>query len=196
MMPAVDATISMRSALARHYSTHGLPVDGGASDPWFRVRIGPTAIRLPNPPARRRAVFFHDVNHVLTGYDTTLTRGELSISAFEIGCGCGRYAIGWFINLYLMALGAFIRPGELLRAFVRGQRSGSIYRLEATREVINATSVAELRTRLAIDDSTVAPTWRERAAFVAWTLAAIAMMLSVTALPFALLLGTVALFVR
>ena len=80
---------TIQEALLRHYAAHGLPMDGGESRASFRVRLGRISIWLPNPPARRRAVFFHDVNHLLTGYDTTFSKGEMDIAAFEIGTGCG-----------------------------------------------------------------------------------------------------------
>jgi len=38
-----DATL-IRDALAHHYVAHGLPLDGGASNPWFNVRIGPLTL--------------------------------------------------------------------------------------------------------------------------------------------------------
>jgi len=88
-----DATL-IRDALAHHYVAHGLPLDGGASNPWFNMRIGPLTLRLPNPPARRRAVVMHDINHLVTGYNTTFSEGEMAIAAFEVGAGCGRLAPG------------------------------------------------------------------------------------------------------
>lgn len=192
-----ETPLTVSSALTEHYLAHGLPMDGGAQDPWFRVRVGAASLKLPNPPSRRRAVFFHDVNHLLTGYDTTLTRGELSIAAFEVGCGCGPYAIAWFINLYLMALGVFIRPRALLRAFVRGRRSGSIYRLPDARADLLMSTVATLRTRLdiGVPSGDSPATSREIAMFILWTLFAIGMTVVVTALPFAVMWGVIALAV-
>jgi len=199
-VPRLDAdatrdSLTVSSALTEHYRAHGLPMDGGAQDPWFRVRVGAATLKLPNPPSRRRAVFFHDVNHVLTGYDTTLTRGELSISAFEVGCGCGPYAIAWFINLYLMALGVFIRPRAVLRAFVHGRRSGSIYRLADARADLQMSTVAALRARLdiAVTSADGPATSRDIAVFTLWTMIAIAMTVVVTALPFAVVWGVIAL---
>src|SRR2546423_4895268 len=121
-----DTTL-IRDALVQHYVAHGLPLDGGASNAWFNVRIGPISVRLPNPPARRRAVVMHDINHLVTGYNTTFSEGEMSIAAFEVGAGCGHLAIVWFINLSLLALALVVRPRAAFAGFVRGRRSASVY---------------------------------------------------------------------
>jgi len=116
----------LRVALAQHYNAHGLPPNGGAHDPWFRVRLGPVSLRLPNPPARRRALLSLDVNHIATGYNTTFSQGEVAIAAFEVGAECGRFAIVWLINLWVLALGLFCAPRAVFTAYVRGRRSFSV----------------------------------------------------------------------
>lgn len=137
-------------ALKEYYTAHGLPSDGGASDAFFRVKLGPMTIPIPNPPARRRAVFFHDVNHLLTGYNTVFSEGEVEIAGFEIGAGCGPFWIAWAINAPMFAIGLLINPTPTWRAFRRGQRSGSIYELRDSREALAARSVGELRKTLRI----------------------------------------------
>ncbi len=99
MTPGTLDSTTVTEALARHYAEHGLPPDGGESERWFRIRIGPLVLPLPNPPARRRAVFYHDVNHVLTGYNTVFSDGEMVIAGYELGSGCGPFGIAWLINL-------------------------------------------------------------------------------------------------
>lgn len=170
-------SISVREALARHYAAHGLPLDGGESERWFHVTIGPLTLRLPNPPARRRAVFFHDVNHVLTGYDTTFGRGEMAIAAFEIGTGCGPYAAAWLLNLGVLAFGLVARPRAVYDAFVRGRHTRSLYRLPADRSALGQTTVAELRSTLGIASGPVTPDWRDRAAFGMWSIVAAGILL-------------------
>lgn len=145
MMPLLS------EALLAHYAAHNLPSDGGQSAAWFRVRIGHISIWLPNPPARRRAVFFHDANHVLTGYDTAFSKGEMDISAFEIGSGCGPFLAAWFLNAVMMTFGLIVRPRSVYRAFMRGRRAHSLYRLESSREALLVRSVAELKETLGID---------------------------------------------
>jgi hypothetical protein len=137
-------------ALREYYTSHDLPADGGATDNWFHVKLGPVTVPLPNPPARRRAVFFHDVNHLLTGYNTVFSEGEVEIAGFEIGAGCGPYWIAWAINAPMFAIGLVINPIATWRAFQRGRRSGSIYELRDSRQTLTARTVGDLRKVLRI----------------------------------------------
>jgi hypothetical protein len=137
-------------ALKEYYTSHGLPPDGGASASFFHVKLGPITIPVPNPPARRRAVFFHDVNHLLTGYNTVFSEGEVEIAGFEIGAGCGPYWIAWAINAPMFVIGLAINPGPTWCAFQRGRRSGSIYETADSRETLSALTVGELRNSLPI----------------------------------------------
>ena len=121
---------SVSEALARHYREHGLPADGGARDDWFKVRIGPVVLPLPNPPARKKAVLFHDVNHLLTGYNTVFSDGEMVIAGYELGTGCGRYLVAWLINLWMLAFGLVACPRRMFRAFLRGRAAESVYHWE------------------------------------------------------------------
>jgi hypothetical protein len=171
-------------ALTHHYVAHGLPPDGGESDPWFRVKIGPIALRLPNPPARRRAVFFHDVNHVVTGYNTFFSDGEMAIAAFEVGSGCGPFAIVWYINLSMFGLGLIVTPQRVFRAFLRGRHAASIYHRSDSKEALSALTVDELRSQLRLERPDPAAGLSDWLAFTTWGLAALAVM----AAPFVALL--------
>lgn len=170
-------------ALERHYVSHGLPRDGGENEPWFRVHIGAVVLRLPNPPARRRAVFFHDVNHVLTGYNTAFSDGEMAIAAFEVGSGCGPFAMAWYINLTMFGFGLFVCPRTVLRAFIRGSGAASIYHCKDERRALLAASVAELRERLHLDRTPERIRLGASLRFSGWAAAALITMLA----PFAIL---------
>jgi hypothetical protein len=179
--------MTVGDALARHYAEHGLPADGGESDPWFRVRIGPLTIRLPNPPSRRRAVFFHDVNHILTGYNTVFSDGEMVIAGFEVGAGCGRFGIAWFINLVMMAFGLVLRPRAIFHAFVRGRRCSSIYHRHEDRAELRTRTVADLRKALAMEGAVSSANTRDRIAFLVWSVIAWVVTLGATAAAIALI---------
>jgi hypothetical protein len=170
--------VLVADALREFYSAHGLPADGGVSQSSFSVRVGPLPLTLPNPPARKRAVFFHDVNHLLTGYNAKGLDGEVVIAGFEVGAGCGRYWIAWIINLGAFAVALVMRPRELFAAFVRGRRSHSIYRRSESREVLRTTTVGALRRMLNIDVAPPIATEGDRVAFAGWALVAVLFALS------------------
>jgi hypothetical protein len=182
---------TLGDALERHYVSHGLPRDGGENEPWFRVHIGAIVLRLPNPPARRRAVFFHDVNHVLTGYNTVFSDGEMAIAAFEVGSGCGPFAMAWYINLTMFGLGLFVCPRTVRHAFIRGSGAASMYHCKDERRALVAASVAELRERLHLDRSPGGTRLRASLRFCAWALAAVVTMVAPFAVVAALLKGLV-----
>jgi hypothetical protein len=175
-------------ALARHYAAHGLPADGGESESWFRVRIGPLTIRLPNPPARKRAVFFHDTNHVLTGYNTLFSDGEMVIAGYELGSGCGRYWIAWLINLGMFALGLVACPRPMFDAFVRGRRSASIYRRSEDRATLSAMTVRDLKTLARLDRPGDAATAGDRLRFTGFAIAGL--------VPWVVALGAIGVAIR
>jgi hypothetical protein len=117
---------------------------------------------FPNTPGRLRAVRIHDLNHVLTGYDTNTT-GEFEISAWEIGSGCKDFYAAWQINLGGLAGGLLIAPKRTYRAFMRGRRSAPLY--GRSYEELLATKVGETRAKhIAGEDETSA----RGAADVAW----------------------------
>lgn len=82
-----DEGLTMREARAIYFEVNGFGADGGYGDAWVDFKLGPLPVPFPNTRARVRAVRYHDLHHVLTGYDTN-TIGEFEISAWELGAGC------------------------------------------------------------------------------------------------------------
>ena len=118
-------------------------------------------------------MFFHDANHVLTGYNTILTDGEMAIAGFEIGSGCGPYVIAWLINLGAFAGGLVAGPRRMFRAFVRGRRTSSIYRRPESRDAIGNLTVTQLRSSLGLDRFDAVPTLDDRLRFAGWAVVAL-----------------------
>jgi hypothetical protein len=184
--------VIVADALAEHYLAHGLPPDGGASDSTFRIRFGSASLRLPNPPGRRRAVLFHDVNHIVTGYNTAFSDGEMRIAGFEVGAGCGPFWIVWYINLSMFALGLLACPRGVFDAFVRGRRSASIYHRRDDQSTILSMSVAEVASVLRLEREPSASGTSDRFHFAAWAAAAVAVLVA----PAIILIAVLVLVVR
>lgn len=117
---------TLRTALAGYFADNGFGADGGYDDAWVDFSLGPLPFPFPNTEGRKRAVRFHDLHHLITGYPTD-TVGELTISAWEIGAGCGDFYAAWVINLSGLGLGALVAPSRVFRAFVRGRASRTFY---------------------------------------------------------------------
>jgi len=140
-----DPTVlPMRSARDLYFEANGFGPSGGYDDAWVDFKLGPIPFPFPNTPQRVEAVKFHDLHHVLTGYDTDLV-GEFEISAWEIAAGCKGYTAAWILNLGGMGGGIVRAPGRVFAAFVRGRRSSTTYGEEF--EPMLEASVAEMRAR-------------------------------------------------
>lgn len=146
-----DPALTMREARAQYFAANQFGPDGGYSDPWVNFKLGPVPLPFPNSASRVRALRFHDMHHILTGYDTTFI-GELEIGAWELAAGCHNEPFAWFINL--SAMGAFLAsPRRIFRAFVRGLRSQSLYGQDA--ESLLSMQVRDVRTKLSVPSGEV-----------------------------------------
>ena len=134
--------LTMAAARTRYFENNGFGPDGGYGAAWVDFKLGPIPFPFPNTPQRIDAVKFHDLHHVLTGYDTDFA-GELEISAWEIAAGCKCYAAAWVVNLGGIAAGLVTSPGRVFAAFLRGRHSSTVYG-EAFEPLLERT-VGELR---------------------------------------------------
>ena len=71
-MPHYDAALTLREARGRYFAANGLG-EGGYDDKWVRLAVGPLRFAFPNTAGRVRAVRYHDLHHVVTGYATDWT---------------------------------------------------------------------------------------------------------------------------
>jgi len=139
--------VTLREALERHLAKHGFPPDGGLSEKWAVVRVGPIPVCVPNVSARRRAVPFHDLNHVVSGYGHDDV-GEAEVGAWELASGCKTYLAAWILNWSALLLG-WRSPRKVFAAFVRGRRSENLY--GADLDVVLGRSVQSLCSDLGLD---------------------------------------------
>jgi hypothetical protein len=148
MVPNYDPASTLLSARDHYFAANGFPPDGGYDDDFVDFKLGPIPFPFPNTRGRKRAVPYHDLHHVVTGYDTNF-RGELEIAAWELGAGCRDFLAAWFLNLGGTAMGALIAPRRTFRAFVRGRRTRSLYR-DPLPSLLRR-SVGEVRRDLGLD---------------------------------------------
>ena len=149
-MPERDEATTLREARSQYFENNGLGKDGGYGDTWVDFKIGPIPFPFPNSAARVRAVRYHDLHHMLTGYRTDF-HGEMEISAWEIAAGCKGFVVAWQLNLAGMFGGATYMPRRIFRAFVRGRHSRSLYGLPL--EPLLDQSVAQVRERTGLREA-------------------------------------------
>ncbi len=165
-MPEYEPELSLREARRRYFQANGFPPDGGYEADWVSFKIGPIPIAFPNTAGRKRAVPFHDLHHVATGYDTDLT-GEAEIGAWEIASGCLRERAALVLDLLAMWPVLLYAPRTVFRAFVRGRRERNLYGGRFDDALLDH-DVGWLREQLGIGGPSPVPTSRDRAAFAGW----------------------------
>jgi hypothetical protein len=144
-------TTTMREARAQYFVDNAFGDDGGYDSPWVHFKFFGLPLSFPNTGSRVRAVRYHDLHHILTGYRTD-TMGEFEISAWELGAGCKNFYAAWVLNLSGAATGTLLSPRRIFRAFLRGRRSRSLYGEELEAQLDRP--VAEVRReRLGADET-------------------------------------------
>jgi hypothetical protein len=171
-VPTYADSLFLRDARRVYFDANGFGADGGYAKRWVKVKLGPLPLWFPNSEARVRAVRYHDLHHVVTGYDTDWT-GEGEIAAWEIASSCRGFVAAWWLNLSAMAIGLAIAPARILRAFVRGRHTQNLY-AERFDDALLATPVGALRKRLELASPAPVATAGDRVAFAGWCVAAVA----------------------
>jgi hypothetical protein len=175
-----SATLTLLQARERYFDENGFGKDGGYSDRWVKLELGPIPFRIPNTASRVRAVRYHDLHHILMGYRTDWP-GECAISAWEIGGGCADHGAAWGLNLSGMGMGLLFMPRAVARAFYRGRHTGNLYRARFDDALLGRT-VEDMKQALHVDEPVPAPTAKDTAALVGWSVAALGTFLLSTAL--------------
>jgi hypothetical protein len=174
-MPDYDPQLSLREARGRYFAENGLG-EGGYQDKWVKFAAGPLRFAIPNTAGRVRAVRYHDLHHVVTGYATDWT-GEAEIGAWEVASGCRDLLAAWVLNLYAMQIGLWLAPRAVFRAFARGRHSRNLY-AEPWSEALLDEPVGSARRRLALDEKPPRASLGDRFRFASWSATAVALALA------------------
>jgi hypothetical protein len=139
--------LKVKDALQLYFSQYHFK-DGGYKLKWFKIKLGPVFIPLPNIKARVSAVKIHDIHHLVTEYEANY-KGEAEIGAWEIASGCEKYSVAWMLNLGSFFIGVLFYPRHLLAAFLRGRRCSTnlYYETQYDEALLNKT-VGELRNKI------------------------------------------------
>jgi hypothetical protein len=140
--------LTLYEARTVYFQANGFGEDGGYNKKVVHLKLGIFPMVIPNPPSRVEAVKFHDLHHIVSGYQTNW-RGEFEISCFEIAAGCGRLWFAWAINLGGVAGGLLFLPRRAVRAWARGRHSGGLYRIPYNQALLDRT-VGEVTSSLGL----------------------------------------------
>ncbi|MFN8286968.1 MAG: hypothetical protein U0V74_09465 [Chitinophagales bacterium] len=166
---SINDNTLVRDALHAFYTEHNLGEDGGINKNWATFKVGRFYIPFPNTSSRKKALLWHDIHHLTTGYNG-YWEGEISICAWEVASNCRGYYAAWFLDLGGMALGAWLYPRKMFNAFIRGRRTHNLYSGILTADEAKTMTLGEVRHLLKLNKHTSEPaTGNEIAAFLGWT---------------------------
>jgi hypothetical protein len=172
-MAVYESTQTVNQSLELYFIKENLGKDGGLNAAWGKIKVWKFYIPIPNPKARRKALVFHDIHHIVTAYDGDW-RGEVSIGAWEIASGCGEYWVAWYLNLGAMGVGLFIYPRSVFNAFIRGRRTENLYHHTISQEQAMQMQVGELQRKLKLNrELHPGVTIAEITSFLSWSAAAL-----------------------
>lgn len=147
-MKTYDPRLTLGEAVKQYFAENKFGADGGYSAKWVPIKIGPLPFFVPNTKERVRAVRFHDLHHVLTGYETNLA-GEFEIGAWELASFCADMRVAWYLNLQSMMAGLLSHPRRTFAAFALGRKTKNLYRETYGPDLLNVT-VGEMAERLGL----------------------------------------------
>jgi hypothetical protein len=157
----------IKAALEEYFENHHLGKDGGLDKKWGKIKVGPFFFPIPNTKSRKKALIFHDMHHIVTGYDGNW-EGEVSISAWEIASGCGKYYAAWILDLWAMTIGLFLFPKHVFKSFIRGRRSQNLYHNTFSREEAMQMQIGELR-KILLPEKNKSANTREIFSFISYS---------------------------
>ena len=162
----------VKQAMEAYFKARNLGEDGGLNKMWGKVKVGKIYLPILNIPARRKVLVFHDIHHIATGYSGEW-KGEVSIGAWEISTGCGKYWVAWILDLLAMAIGLFIYPKATFNGFILGRRTKNLYHQNITQNTALAMQIGELRNLLLLNQkSSENPTSKETRSFILYSILA------------------------
>ena len=169
-MSAYNPSITLRQALDIFFAKHNLGEEGGLNSNWAYLDFKWFRIPFPNPESRKKALIFHDIHHIVTGYESDW-QGEAEIAAWEVSTGCGEYGAAWFLDTGGIAMGVIFFPRKTFRAFIRGRRTKNLYLSNYKKEDLVKMSIREVQEKLNLIDYDSSPAKaNEVFAFIGWWL--------------------------
>lgn len=135
------STETVRVGRDRYLAANSLSVESYRARR-FPIYVGRRPVYVPNPGF----LPWHDLHHVITGYQTGLV-GEAEISAYELRAGC-RSVMVFILCVGAILIGMFVAPRRICRAWQRAKGARTLYHTKVPYETLLEMSVADLRESL------------------------------------------------
>jgi hypothetical protein len=145
--------MTIQEGLSGFYKVNDFEDDGGIQSSIAWLKVGPFKVPIPNPEARKKALWIHDINHLATGYSTKWI-GETSISGWELATGgWGNNLFVWMIIMGGFLIGVLVYPISTFKAFLRGRKCRSVVGLGLSKRELMNLEIDDLKSMTGLDKS-------------------------------------------
>ena len=144
-MQTTNLNWTVGQAVQDFYDQNDFGEDGGINQKYAWIKFGIFSIPIPNLESRKNNVYLHDINHIITGNDTTW-KGESAVSAWEIAAGgWGNLYFPWLLTLWAMGLGVVFYPKNVIKSFKSGLNMRNALNFGLSKNEIDKLSILDLR---------------------------------------------------
>jgi uncharacterized membrane protein len=130
--------------LDEFYRKYNIPANGGVDDKTFEIPFPYFTLTLPNFSWRKRALYVHDLEHILNEQDTSWS-GEMFIASWEISTGFWKNLPVIIFPIWTMGWGLWKHPTSVLRGFRAGNSQRGIANLEIEKDKLLNMDLDHLR---------------------------------------------------
>jgi ubiquinone biosynthesis protein Coq4 len=113
-------------------------------------------IKIPfvNLQARKNLLHLHDLNHILMGFDTSLS-GEAQLAALELGSGFPSHCrIGYLYSPFALLPGLLICPTKVYQAYIRGRSIKNACHIKLSKTELLSSKISDVKNLLGLNAST------------------------------------------
>ncbi len=167
---------TIQQQLNEFYQINNFGEEGGATQTWVWFKFGPISLPLYNFKQRRDLIWVHDLNHLVTGYETNW-RGESSISAWETATGGWGLSFVWILILSAFGIGLVIYPVTTFWAFIRGRYTQGPVNLKLPKNQIIQLKLSELQQKLQLtNEPDYKANLNDVLSFIGWAFVSLALI--------------------
>jgi len=172
--------MTIKEALNVFYNENDIPNDGGVDDTFFIFKVFGLKLKLPNPEFRRKALYIHDIQHVVHGCDTSW-KGESFIAGWEISTKMWKHIPIGLLGIWAMGYGIWLHPREVLEGYKKGLLQTGIIDLDSSKKELLSMEISELE-KLILREKEINWEFSKKLLFIGWILTSQLILLG----PFAL----------
>lgn len=135
--------MTLENLLNEFYKENGIPENGGFEDKVFEFKVFGVKLKLPNPKFRQKALYIHDLHHILNKKDISW-KGEGFIAGWEIGTRIWKHFPVGVLSLWAMGYSLWIYPTHVFKGYKKGVNNIGLIDLNITKSGFMKMSFNEL----------------------------------------------------